>query len=107
MDWHDVAKSVLGNVVIETTVEVAGTMTVGASMLASAVTAQIITQYNAMQVGFAGYLLAGGYYWNRPENLLVCSRGVHKKIHDRMGYLYAQEHSGHLDIDMLLAGISS
>jgi len=44
---------------------------------------------------------------NRPENLLVYSRGVHKKIHDRMGYLYAQEHSGHLDIDMLLAGISS
>jgi hypothetical protein len=33
-------------------------------MLASAVTAQIISQYNAMQAGFAGYLLAGGYYWN-------------------------------------------
>ena len=51
-------------IVAGTTVEVAGTMTVGASMLASAVTAQIITQYNAMQTGFAGYLLAGGYYWN-------------------------------------------
>jgi hypothetical protein len=47
-----------------TTVETQGQLTVGASMLASAVTAQIISQYNAMQAGFAGYLLAGGYYWN-------------------------------------------
>ena len=35
-----------------------------ASTAAATVSGQAITQYNAMQAGFANFLLAGGYYWN-------------------------------------------
>ena len=31
---------------------------------AATVSTGAVTQYNAMQAGFAGYLLAGGYFWN-------------------------------------------
>ena len=31
---------------------------------AATVSGGAVTQYNAMQAGFAGYLLAGGYFWN-------------------------------------------
>jgi hypothetical protein len=47
-----------------TTVEIPGAITLPASTSSSTVTAQVIAQYNAMQVGFANYLLAGGYWWN-------------------------------------------
>ena len=47
-----------------TTVEIAGSLNLPASALATDVQNAVITQYNAMQTGFAGYLLAGGYYWN-------------------------------------------
>ncbi len=62
--WSGASAAENAALVAGTTVETQGQLTVGASMLASAVTAQIISQYNAMQAGFAGYLLAGGYYWN-------------------------------------------
>jgi hypothetical protein len=47
-----------------TTVEVAGQLVVPAATPPATVQTTVISQYNAMQVGFAGYLLAGGYFWN-------------------------------------------
>jgi len=62
--WSGASAAETAAIVAGTTVETVGQMTVGAAMPAASVTSQIISQYNAMQVGFAGYLLAGGYYWN-------------------------------------------
>ena len=47
-----------------TTVELQNQVTYPAATSASTVSSGAVTQYNAMQVGFAGYLLAGGYFWN-------------------------------------------
>ena len=47
-----------------TTVELQNQVTYPAATSASTVSSGAVTQYNAMQAGFAGYLLAGGYYWN-------------------------------------------
>jgi hypothetical protein len=47
-----------------TTVELQNQVTYPASTPASTVSSGAVTQYNAMQAGFAGYLLAGGYFWN-------------------------------------------
>jgi hypothetical protein len=47
-----------------TTVEDQGQVTMPASTSSSTVTSNVIAQYNAMQVGFSNYLLAGGYFWN-------------------------------------------
>ncbi len=41
---------------------------------------------------------------NREENLLVCTRGEHKRIHDEMGRLYAQEHFGSIPFDPIGLG---
>jgi hypothetical protein len=47
-----------------TTVELQNQVTYTASTPAATVSGGAVTQYNAMQAGFAGYLLAGGYFWN-------------------------------------------
>jgi hypothetical protein len=47
-----------------TTVELQNQVTYPASTSAATVSSGAVTQYNAMQAGFAGYLLAGGYFWN-------------------------------------------
>ena len=47
-----------------TTVELQNQVTYPASTPAATVSSGAVTQYNAMQAGFAGYLLAGGYFWN-------------------------------------------
>ena len=47
-----------------TTVELQNQVTYPAATSASTVSSGAVTQYNAMQSGFAGYLLAGGYFWN-------------------------------------------
>ena len=47
-----------------TTVGLQNQITYPASTPASTVSSGAVTQYNAMQAGFAGYLLAGGYFWN-------------------------------------------
>jgi hypothetical protein len=47
-----------------TTVELQNQVTYPAATSASTVSSGAVTQYNAMQAGFTGYLLAGGYYWN-------------------------------------------
>ena len=47
-----------------TTVELQNQVTYPAATSASTVSSGAVTQYNAMQAAFAGYLLAGGYYWN-------------------------------------------
>ncbi len=31
---------------------------------------------------------------NRRSNLLICSTGYHKWLHERMSFLYAREHFG-------------
>jgi hypothetical protein len=52
------------SIVAGTTVETYGQLVVPAATASSAVTALVIAQWNAMQAGFAGNLLAGGYFWN-------------------------------------------
>ena len=47
-----------------TTVELQNQVTYPASTPAATVSGGAVTQYNAMQAGFAGYLLAGGFFWN-------------------------------------------
>ena len=47
-----------------TTVELQNQVTYPAATSASTVSGGAVTQYNAMQAGFAGYLLAGGFFWN-------------------------------------------
>ena len=47
-----------------TTVELQNQVTYPASTPTATVSSGAVTQYNAMQAGFAGYLLAGGYFWN-------------------------------------------
>ena len=47
-----------------TTVELQNQVTYPASTPAGTVSGGAVTQYNAMQAAFAGYLLAGGYFWN-------------------------------------------
>ena len=47
-----------------TTVELQNQVTYPASTPSSTVSSGAVTQYNAMQAGFAGGLLAGGYWWN-------------------------------------------
>ena len=47
-----------------TTVELQNQVTYPAATSASTVSSGAVTQYNAMQSGFAGYLMAGGYFWN-------------------------------------------
>jgi len=51
-------------IVAGTTVEKVGSLTLPANTPASTVQTQVISQYNAMQVGFAGYLMASGYCYN-------------------------------------------
>ena len=47
-----------------TTVELQNQVTYPAATSASTVSSGAVTQYNAMQLGYSGYLLAGGYWWN-------------------------------------------
>ena len=47
-----------------TTVELQNQVTYPAATPAATVSGGAVTQYNAMQAAFAGYLLAGGFFWN-------------------------------------------
>ncbi len=51
-------------IVAGTTVETYGSLTVPANTSASTIQTNIVAQYNAAQAGFAGFLLAGGYWYN-------------------------------------------
>ena len=62
--WSGASAAENASIVAGTTVEVAGQLNVPASTSAAAVQSLVINQYNATQAGFAGYLLAGGYFWN-------------------------------------------
>jgi len=62
--WPNASAAENAAIVAGTTVEIPGSLTLPASTSSSTVTTQVIAQYNAMQVGFANYLLAGGYWWN-------------------------------------------
>jgi hypothetical protein len=62
--WSGASAAENASIVAGTTVEYYGQATNLASTAAATVAAQAITQYNAMQAGFANFLLAGGYYWN-------------------------------------------
>lgn len=62
--WTGASAAENAAIVAGTTVETFGHLKIAASTSAATVQTNVITQYNAMQVGFAGYLLAGGYYWN-------------------------------------------
>jgi len=62
--WPSASAAENAAIVAGTTVEIPGAITLPASTSSSTVTTQVIAQYNAMQVGFANYLLAGGYWWN-------------------------------------------
>jgi len=55
-----------------TTVELQGGFTVPASTSSASVSTQIVAPYNAMQAGFAGYLLAGGYCFNGTTWVTTC-----------------------------------
>jgi hypothetical protein len=62
--WPGASAAENAAIVAGTTVETYGQLNVPASTSSSSVTTQVIAQYNAMQVGFSNYLLAGGYFWN-------------------------------------------
>jgi hypothetical protein len=62
--WTGASAAENASIIAGTTVEVAGQLNVPASTSAAAVQSLVINQYNATQAGFAGYLLAGGYFWN-------------------------------------------
>jgi hypothetical protein len=62
--WSGASAAENASIVAGTTVEYYGQVTNLASTAAATVSGQAITQYNAMQAGFANFLLAGGYYWN-------------------------------------------
>ena len=62
--WPGASAAENAAIVAGTTVETYGQLTVAANTSAATVQTTIISQYNAMQAGFAGYLLAGGYTWN-------------------------------------------
>jgi hypothetical protein len=62
--WSGASAAENAALVAGTTVETYGSLTIPASTAAASVQTMVISQYNAMQAGFAGYLLAGGYWWN-------------------------------------------
>ena len=62
--WAGASVAENAAIVAGTTVETYGQLTIPAATSAATVQTTVISQYNAMQVGFAGYLLAGGYFWN-------------------------------------------
>jgi hypothetical protein len=62
--WPGASAAENASIVAGTTVETYGQLVVPAATASSAVTALVIAQWNAMQAGFAGNLLAGGYFWN-------------------------------------------
>ena len=62
--WPGASVAENAAIVAGTTVETYGQLTIPATTSAATVQTTVISQYNAMQVGFAGYLLAGGYFWN-------------------------------------------
>jgi hypothetical protein len=62
--WARASAAENAAIVAGTTVETYGSLTIPASTSAATVQTTVISQYNAMQAGFANYLLAGGYSWN-------------------------------------------
>ena len=62
--WPGASEAENASIVSGTTVETTGVLIVPASTSATTVQTTVISQYNAMQTGFANYLLAGGYFWN-------------------------------------------
>lgn len=62
--WAGASAAENAALVAGTTVETYGSLTIPANTAAATVQTMVISQYNAMQAGFAGYLLAGGYWWN-------------------------------------------
>jgi hypothetical protein len=62
--WSGASAAENAAIVAGTTVETVGQINIPASTNAPTVQTIVISQYNAMQVGFANYLLAGGYWWN-------------------------------------------
>ena len=62
--WPNASAAENAAIVAGTTVETYGSLTIPASTSAATVQTTVISQYNAMQTGFANYLLAGGYSWN-------------------------------------------
>ena len=62
--WPGASPAETAALIAGTTVEVQGQLTVPAATSSSTVMTTVISQYNSMQAGFAGFLLAGGYSWN-------------------------------------------
>src|ERR1039458_6003773 len=62
--WPGASAAENASIVAGTTVETYGSLIFPASTSSGTVTTQVIAQYNAMQTGFANYLLAGGFFWN-------------------------------------------
>ena len=61
--WPAASAAENASIVAGTTVETYGQLTVAATTSSATVATTVIAQYNAMQVGFANFLLAGGYWW--------------------------------------------
>jgi len=60
-----------------TTVELSGQVTLPASASAATVESTVITQYNAMQTGFANFLFAGGFcYYGPVVGWVSCATGA-------------------------------
>ena len=62
--WPGASAAENAAIVAGTMVETYGQLTIAATTSAATVQTTVISQYNAMQAGFAGYLLAGGYFWD-------------------------------------------
>jgi hypothetical protein len=62
--WSGASAAENAAILAGTMVETYGQLTVPANTSSGTVTTQIIAQYNAMQTGFANFLLAGGYFWD-------------------------------------------
>lgn len=62
--WPGASAAENAAIVAGTTVETEGQMIIPASTSAVTVQTQVIAQYNTMQIGFANFLLAGGYWWD-------------------------------------------
>lgn len=62
--WAGASPAQNAAIVAGTTVEMYGTLNVPANTSATSVQSQAIAQYQTMQTGFAGYLLATGYCYN-------------------------------------------
>jgi len=62
--WPGASAAENASIAAGTTVEIYGQLVLPATASAATASGQAVTQYNAMQTGFASFLLAGGYYWN-------------------------------------------